>query len=29
LHEFLEAVSLGVAMESKLDDEEVWSARIE
>jgi hypothetical protein len=29
LHEFLEAVSLRVVMESQLDDEEVSSARLE
>jgi hypothetical protein len=29
LHEFPEAISLGVAMESVLSDEEVWSARLE
>jgi hypothetical protein len=29
LHEFLEALFLGVAMESQLGDEEVWSAKLE
>jgi hypothetical protein len=29
LHEFLEAIFLGVATESQLDDEEVWSARLD
>jgi hypothetical protein len=29
LHEFPEAVFLGVDMESQLGDEEVWSARLD
>jgi hypothetical protein len=29
LHEFLEAVFLRVALDSLLDDEEVWSANLE
>jgi hypothetical protein len=29
LHEFLEAVFLRVALDSLLDDEEVWSASLE
>jgi hypothetical protein len=29
LHEFPQAVFLGVAMESQLGEEDVWSARLE
>jgi hypothetical protein len=29
LHEFPEAIFLGVVMESQLGDEEVWSATLE